>query len=175
MGGFKPRISLMQKQKRKVCTSKAIKAVKKKRRADLVEYRKSLNESNYLGIFTSVAGYVRRPRFYMPTKRHDLEASVSERKDISCCFVDATIPMRREDEKTNADESDTIDGWSCMIVLNDNTCVTSECYLDSISNALTLRGALRKIAQAQRQFIEPVYKRRKEKDRKKLKRKKKED
>ena len=73
----------MQKQKRKVFTSKAIKAVKKKRRADLVEYRKSLNESNYLGIFTSVAGYVRRPRFYMPTKRHDLEASVSERKDIS--------------------------------------------------------------------------------------------
>lgn len=97
----------MQKQKRKVFTSKAIKAVKKKRRADLVEYRKSLNESNYLGIFTSVAGYVRRPRFYMPTKRHDLEASVSESKDISCCFVDATIPMRREDEKTNADETHT--------------------------------------------------------------------
>lgn len=164
MGGLKPRIPLMQKQKRKVFTSKAIKAVKKKRRADLAEYRKSLNESNYLGIFTSVAGYARRQTFYMPTRRRVWEAGVSESKDFACCFVDATTPMRRENEKTNADESDTIDGWSCMLVLNDNTCVTSECYLDSISNALTLRAALRKIAQAQRQFIEPAYKRRKEKD-----------
>jgi len=161
MGNKHTRQTVIQKQSKKKFTALMKKKERKERRKNLKEHRAQLRENNFLGLFTSVAEYTRRQTFSLATKPLD----VYSRAPNESCFVDCYVEKMGRLLKKRVNDEQSFSGYVCHVVdfSSNNKKISIEEYLERfLEGSQEFEHELRRLASAQRRFIEPVYARRNE-------------
>jgi hypothetical protein len=155
MGKHK-RQNVIQKRQQKNFTALMKKKERKERRKNLTEHRAQLRENNFLGVFTSIAEYTRRQTFSLATKPLDVHSHAPNESCFVDCYVEKTGYLLKRERKKS------FTGYVCVVV-KFNKKITIEEYLEQfLEGSQEFEHELRRLASAQRRFIEPVYARRNE-------------